>query len=190
MKLCLTWISTLLLSATALLGAGCGPSCHSAPFCRWFDLATFCNDSGTCSVPPGMGLAPTDLDGEKDPWGTGYFQDNWSPTIVAVPLGEISGVLAQKPVLEVWLSAGAPLSLAGIAITFDGKAADCQLVKGGDRQNQIAFTCAVPVATQELGFAYTVAGQKGSPGNVAFDVQMFLHEPEGQCTGASEVCAL
>jgi hypothetical protein len=190
MKSYLAWLGTMLLSTVAMFDAGCHSGCPPTPFCRWFDLATFCNDSSTCSVPPGMSIAPASLDGEKFSFGNGSFRDFWSPSSVAVPLSELADVLVQKPELDVVLRAGAPLSLDGIAITFDGQAAECQLIKGGDLENVIAFNCAVPAGAQELKFEYVVAGPRGSPGNAAFDVEMFLHERQGFCTGAEELCPL
>jgi hypothetical protein len=185
---------SILVASLAVLGAGCGSSCDSFTFCRWFDLATFCNESGECSVPSGKGLTSGVDDGDRIGLvlgvRTGTFNDLGSRTFLAIPISEVSGVLLHEPVLEIWLDGEAPVLVEQIKITLDGQPAACDRVKRSDLEVGLAFACNVPVGSRELRFEYADAPHDAVPGSTPFKARMFLHELDGSCTGSQEFCAL
>jgi hypothetical protein len=185
---------SILASIAAVLGAGCGPSCHPGTFCRWFDLATFCNEGGECSIPSGMGLTSTADDGDRAPLGfsagPGTFNDLGSRTFITVPISEVSGVVMHEPVLEIWLDGETPPTFEQIEVTLDGQAAVCGQVERSDHEGGRALACDVPVGSRELRFDYANAPHADAPGSTPFNVRMFLHEQESSCTGTMDVCAL
>jgi hypothetical protein len=185
---------SIVVPIAAVLSAGCGPRCQSDTFCRWFDLATFCNESGECSIPTGMGLTSTDDDGDRDLLGfvaePGTFNDLESRTFIAVPISEVSAVLLHEPVLEIWLDGDMPLTFEQVKVTLDGQAVVCGQVERSDLHEGGALACDVPVGSRELRFDYSDAPHAAVPGTRPFKVRMFLHEQEGSCTGSHESCAL
>lgn len=190
MKSCLTWLGAILLSAvaigdTACIGLG---ACFTTPFCRWFDLPKLCKESGTCSLPAGMTIFPGDMDGDKSFSGQGHFEHVWSTDSITIPLSEITDVMMDKPDLQVVIHLDEPFSPDGIKITADGQEIACRGLLPPDGANQIALDCALPGGVKEVKFEYVVTSSTGNQGNVSFDLEMFLREREGACTGSEKSC--
>jgi hypothetical protein len=192
MKSCLTWLGALLFSAVALGDAACGIStCTTTPFCRWFDLATLCKEGSACTLPAGMTIFPSDMAGDKSLFGQGHFEQVSSTDSITIPLSGAADVRAAEPVLEVALHLRTgPLARDGITITADGQPVACSDVVREGGASDIALDCPLPIGAKEVKFEYIVTSANADQGIVSFDLEMFLHEREGFCTGAVKTCAL
>ena len=110
--------------------------------CRFDDLGLICKFGTSCSMPPGVTVAPL---------GTAIFQ-GFTTGVLRIPLGYLSES-AHSTLLVGGFSPMADAKIGpaeGLTIRFDGVPAQC----GVDTTTDLSFSCEVPAGTSVLEVEY------------------------------------